>query len=557
MTAGRRFLRPLVILFVAGACAIGLVAAVVATSRPTLGPHLACADVATSVGLGFTGDYGPVLPAPDRYGTLMQENMGNGAAVGDYDGDGYLDVLLLGQAGHQTRLFHNDPVSGGGRRFTDVTDAAGLSGVTSNARVAQFVDLSGSGRPDLVIAADHMPGGPGGPSQILRNNGDGTFTDVTAGSGFDPTGYIVGGMTFADHDGTGRQSIYLSYWTEELAGDPARQVVKGAFPGQNRLYQNLGDYRFKDVTYESGIGEYHADSFTAVFADFTGDLQPDIFQANDHRPDRFYQNIGGGRFKDSGEAVGLTRAGNSMGVATAVGPDGGLQLYVTNITDPSGLHGSNVGNTFFVSEQGANGIRFRNVAAQYGILDTAWGWGTAFVDMNLDGAADLYAVQGMQAFVGDDSEHLAKATSTLFLGDAAGTGFSVAKDTGCDLPGDQRALVVFDYDRDGSPDLLITQVARPTVLLENYTSEKHSLTVAPEGPGDAGIGARVSVTAGGRTTTQIVLAGGSYLAGPPREVYFGLDAAPIAESVRVDWANGTTTDLHDVKADQILRVSPP
>src|SRR6185436_8360920 len=82
------------------------------------------------------------------------------------------------------------------------------------------------------------------------------------------------------------------------------------------------------------------------------------------------------------------------------------------------------------------------------------------------------------------------------------------------------------------------------------------LTVAPEGPGDVGIGARVTVTAGGRTTTQIVLAGGSYLAGPPREVYFGLDGAPIAESVRIDWANGTTTELTDVKADQILRVSP-
>ena len=148
-----------------------------------------------------------------------------------------------------------------------------------------------------------------------------------------------------------------------------------------------------------------------------------------------------------------------MGVATTVGPDGGLRLYVTNITDPSGLFGSNLGNTFMLSEPDPSGVRFRNAAAQYGILDTAWGWGTAFVDMDLDGAPDLYAVQGMRAFVGDDSAHLADATSTLFLSDAAGTSFSVAKDTGCDVPGDQRALVVFDYDRDGSPDLLITQVA--------------------------------------------------------------------------------------------------
>ena len=107
--------RPLLaVLLVACAGAVVLVGAVVATARPTptLGPQLACADVASSVGLRFTGDYGPVLPAPDAYGTLMQQNMGNGAAVGDYDGDGYLDVLLLGQAGQQTKLFHNDPAPG-------------------------------------------------------------------------------------------------------------------------------------------------------------------------------------------------------------------------------------------------------------------------------------------------------------------------------------------------------------------------------------------------------------------------------------------------------------
>jgi enediyne biosynthesis protein E4 len=552
----RRFSRRRDILILGCAGAVVLVAAVVATARraPTLGPQLACADVASSVGLQFSGDYGPVFPAMEANGAMMQQNMGNGAAVGDYNGDGYLDVVLLGQAGHYTKLFRNDPAPGGGRRFTDVTDAAGLGGVTSNARVAQFVDLSGSGRPDLVIAADYMPGGPGGPSQLFRNNGDGTFSDVTVGSGFDPTGYIVGGMTFADYDRSGRQSIWLSYWTDEAAGDPGRTVVKGAFPGHNRLYQNLGAYHFKDVTDSIGIEEYHADSFTAVFADFTGDGLPDIYQANDHRPDRFYQNIGGGQFKDSGYTDGLTRAGNSMGVATAVGPDGGLQLYVTNITDPSGLFGSNLGNTFMMNNQDSRGIHFHNAAAQYGIVDTAWGWGTSFVDMNLDGAPDLYAVQGMHAFVGNGSAHLANATSILFLNDGSGTQFSVAKDSGCDVPGDQRALVAFDYNHDGTPDLLITQVAGPTLLLQNYTGGKHWLTVAPDGPDDAGIDARVTVTAGGRTTTQILLAGGSYLAGPPREVYFGLDSAATADVVRIDWSNGTTTELHDVKADQILRV---
>ena len=398
--------------------------------------------------------------------------MGNGAAVGDYDGDGYLDVLLLGQAGHQTKLFHNVPAPDGGRRFTDVTDAAGLGGITSNARVAQFVDLSGSGRPDLVIAADYIPGGPGGPSQILRNNGDGTFTDVTAGSGFDPTGYIVGGMTFADYDGSGRQSIYLSYWTEELAGDPARPVVKGAFPGQNRLYRNLGDYRFEDVTYSSGIGEYHADSFTAVFTDFTGDQLPDHLPGQRPSARPVLPEQGDGRFQDAGDAAGLTRAGNSMGVATTVGTDGAAPA----LRDPhhrserpvrqqpgEHVHAERAGSERDPLPQRGGAVRH----PRHGL-----GMGHRVRGHGPRRGARSVRGPGHACLRGRRSAHLADATSILFLGDATGSRFSVAKDTGCDVPGDQRALVVFDYDRDGSPDLLITQVAGPTVLLQNHTSRE-------------------------------------------------------------------------------------
>jgi hypothetical protein len=163
----------------------------------------------------------------------------------------------------------------------------------------------------------------------------------------------------------------------------------------------------------------------------------------------------------------------------------------------------------------------------------------------------------MREFVGNGSVHLYSATSTLFLNDGSGTSFTRSSATGCEVPGDQRALVVFDFDRDGAPDLLISQVAGPTILLQNLISGKHWLTVAPGGKGDAGINARVSVTAGGHTTAQIILAGGSYLAGPPREAYFGLGAATVADTVRIDWADGKTTELHGVAAGQVVRVTAP
>src|SRR5947208_2976977 len=159
-----------------------------------------CVDVASKVGLQFQGDYGQVFDG-DAITSSMQRNMGNGAAVGDYDADGDLDVYLLGQRGHPSRLFRNDLDRQGHAHFTDVTEAAGLGGATGMSRAAVLVDLDGDGRLDLVVANDHVPGSDSTPSRMYRNNGDGTFTDVTAGSGFDPTGYIVGGLAMADYDG--------------------------------------------------------------------------------------------------------------------------------------------------------------------------------------------------------------------------------------------------------------------------------------------------------------------------------------------------------------------
>ena len=179
---------------------------------------------------------------------------------------------------------------------------------------------------------------------------------------------------------------------------------------------------FTDVTDAIGIQDYHADSFTAIFADFTGDGLPDIYQANDHRPDRFYENIGGGQFRELRLCRGLTRSGNCMGVATTVGDDGmPAPLHHQHHRPRPAYFGTNLGNTFMMATRTPQaGSNFSDAAAGAGVLDTAWGWGTVVVDMNVDGAPDLYAVQGMRQFVGDGSVHLANATSHLFLDDGSG-----------------------------------------------------------------------------------------------------------------------------------------
>jgi hypothetical protein len=536
---------------------VGLIATGLVLPAPVLAEASLCRNVAQERGLAFRGAYGTTPFALEPMAAMMLRNMGNGAAVADVFGDGRLSVLLLGQLGHPDRLFRNEATDTGEPRFVDVTDAAGLAN-QGGSRAAAFADLDNDGSPDLVVMRDWDGAEMGSPSKLYRNAGDGTFADVTGGSGFDPVGYLVGGLSLADYNRDGLLDIYVTYWTMELGGDPAREqmAIKGRFPGQNRLYENLGGFRFEDVTDEVHLGQITADTFSSVFADFTGDGWADLYVAVDHREDVFFENTGGS-FRQASEEYGVGHVGNDMGIAVAdLGSNGTLDLYVTNITDPNDQFGTGSGNTLLVGEPAADGsIRYSDEAAAKRVEDSGWGWGTAFTDMNLDGRLDLYAVQGMQEFIAQQSPELRNQRARLFLGESDDA-FAQAVDTGCDIPGDQRSVVPFDYDRDGAPDLLVTQMAYSTVLLENGTSDRHWLTVDLSRAGAQAAGARVTVVAGGEPSTQVALFGGSYLAGMPMELYFGLGGAATAEDVTVTWADATTSELGSFPADQVIRVTP-
>jgi hypothetical protein len=526
-------------------------------TRPSKAAAGLCSNVAAQRGLAFRGAYGTTPAATDPMSAMMLRNMGNGAAVADVFGDGSLDVLLLGQLGHPNRLFRNQLTATGVADFVDVTEAAGL-GSKGGSRAAAFADLDGDGKPDLIVMNDWDGAKAGSPSKLYRNQGDGTFADVTPDSGFTPVGYLVGGLSLADYNHDGRLDIFVTYWTMELGGDPGRDAmaIKGRFPGENRLYENLGDMRFRDVTADVHLGQTTADSFTTVFADFTGDGWPDLYVALDHRADQLYENLGG-TFRLASAEHGVGHVGNDMGVAvTDLESDGMLDLYATNITDPNDQFGTGSGNTLLVGRRGPDGtVTYVDDAAAAGVDDTGWGWGTAFTDLDLDGRLDLYVVQGMQEFIAQQSPELRNQKARVFLGTDTG-GFKAATNDGCDLPGDQRTVIPFDYDRDGAPDLLITQVAYSTVLLENGSTGKHWLTVDLSRAGAQAAGARVAVGAAGSRTTQVALYGGSYLAGMPMELYFGLGSAATADQVSVTWADGTVSDLGSMPGDRIVHLTP-
>ena len=325
----------------ASACILALTAPLTA--------QIAFTEVASEVGLDHVTDAGPPdVPPPSD--PIVAANLGAGCAVGDYDGDGDIDVYLLQGRGFPNRLFRNELVETGSARFADVTAASGTGlDDLGSGRTAHFADLDGDADLDLLLVNDRDPSGTAFPSRLFENRGNGRFEDVTEGSGFSPVGIALCGCSLADYDQDGLLDVFVTAWAHHLGfPSPFHQ-----WPGENRLYRNLGDFEFVDVTNDVGLGPHpeRLDAFTAIFADITKNGYPDLYIAIDHEIDQFWANEGG-TFRLRSEEFGLTHLGNDMGLACAdVDHDGDLDFYQTNITDPVGRFGTTQFNALMLQDR--------------------------------------------------------------------------------------------------------------------------------------------------------------------------------------------------------------
>lgn len=465
---------------------------------------------------------------------ILLGTTGNGAAVGDYDGDGDLDLYLLGHRAHPNKLYRNELVETGEPRFTDVTPLP-LADLGAG-RVAHFADLDGDGDKDIVLINDDDGADESSGSKLFRNDA-GAFVDATPGSGFRPVGMVMGGCSLADFDGDGLLDILVTVW----AG------------GSHRLYRNRGAFVFEDV---SGVLAVEETTYSSAFTDFDGDHRPDVYLAVDHETDAFFRNTPAG-FVLATESVGTTHVGNDMGIAAAdFDDDGDLDLFVTNITDSAGVFGTGAGNVLYVNQDDQSGVPFFvDEATTRGVFDTAWGWGTQWVDIENDGDLDLLAVTGFDTWVEkyDRDSAILGSPSFLFLNNGSGQ-FTRHRDEALDAPDDSRALIAFDYDRDGDLDMLVTNVNGPVRLLRNIAGKGNWLGVVLAPDADA-VGAVVYATIGDVTKRRDVLAGGSYLSGCPREVHFGLNTTTQVDRVRVVWRDGAETAYEDVPVNALLRIT--
>ncbi|MEY2411878.1 MAG: enediyne biosynthesis protein [Acidobacteriaceae bacterium] len=522
-----------------------------APQPPSLGFQLV--DVTASAGIGFRHNSG-------AYGNkLLPETLGSGCAFFDYDADGWPDILLVNSMDWPTRkrqrstlsLYHNNRDG----TFTDATRKAGLDIEIYGMGVA-VGDYNNDGYPDILITCV-------GQNRLFKNTGKGTFIDVTKSSGLGGrVGFSTSALWF-DFDRDGLLDLFVcNYvkWSPEhdvfcsIDGKLKSYCTPEAYRGETCwLFHNRGDGTFEDVTAGSGIFDSSSKSLGVAMLDYDQDGWPDLLVANDTQPNKLYRNQRNGTFKDVAVETGI--AFSSEGKARAgMGVDAG---DFENSGQP-GIAITNFDNEMIGLYRRDSAGNFTDVATRAGIglsSKDKLGFGCVFLDADLDGALDLLVANGhIDETVRNIRGNLGYAQSPqLFLNDGHAKFRDVAPEMGAafNSPKVGRGLACGDFDRDGDVDILMTTNNGPAYLFRNdQTSGNRSIRFVLTGTKsnrDA-IGAMLHIYYNGVTQTRMIKGGSSYLSQSELPVTFGLQKHDHVDRAVVEWPSGKTDEFKNLTA---------
>jgi enediyne biosynthesis protein E4 len=511
-------------------------------------PGFQLVDATAAAGLAFrhnSGAYG---------GKLLPETLGSGCAFLDYDADGWPDVLFVNGMdwpGHKRqrstlRLYRNNRNG----TFTDVTRAAGLDVELYGMGVA-VGDYNNDGFPDLLITCV-------GQNRLFRNTGKGTFVDATAGSGLDRRAAFSTSALWFDFDRDGLLDLFVCNYVKwsadhdvfcSLDGKAKSYCTPEAYRGDTCwLFRNRGNGTFEDVTATCGIFDSSSKSLGVAMLDSDQDGWLDLVIANDTQPNKLYRNLRNGHFRDVGlqAGVALSRDGAAragMGVDVGDFTNGGRSgIAITNFDDEMiGLY----------RPQGPG--LFDDIAGRAGVGQpsrTRLGFGCVFADLDLDGSLDLVVANGhIDETVRNIRGNVGYAQPPLlFLNDGRGNfrDSTVAAGATFARPRVGRGLAYADYDRDGDLDLLMTTNNGDAVLFRNdqqagNRSIRFRLT-GTKSNRDA-IGAVVRIETGGTSQVRMVKSGSSYLSQSELPVTFGVGRRDQVDRVVISWPSGATQEF--------------
>ena len=494
--------------------------------------------------------------------------MCGGIAILDVDNDGRMDIFFTDGAKlpelkkTDASFYHCLLRNKGDGAFEDITKRAGLLGENLGFSFGVAAgDYDNDGHTDLFIAN-------AGKNTLYHNNGDGTFTDVTDGSGLDrkPAELLSVQGAWFDYDNDGLLDLVVSnytYWTPEKDKRCSKDGLDyycspKVYPNvEHRLYHNLGHGKFEDVTEKSGFGSAKGKGMGIGIADFNDDGRMDVFIANDTERNFLYLNQGDGTFKEVGLLVGVAYNENGTTVS-AMGcdvkdfdNDGWVDVFYNNLMGQIwALFRNRNGRSFdYVS----SGSKLSQMSERMS------GWSNGFIDYNNDGWKDLYSANGDV----DDLVKNARQSDTMFENVNGKEFTDVTADMGKDFlrQGYQRGSAFADLNNDGFMDLVVTSLnERPRILVNSADNGNHWLMIQTTGTTSNrdGIGAKIKlITASGRTLYNHVTTSVGFMSSSDRRVHFGLGSEARIASIEIRWPSGKLQQLGETRADQLLQVREP
>jgi enediyne biosynthesis protein E4 len=515
-------------------------------------------DVSREAGIAFNHCLGAKKIAN------IVEATGSGCGWLDYDGDGKLDLYLVNAAYLEGVSDPRSPFKGqrqtsclyrnnGNGTFSDVTEKAGVGNENRYGMGVLAGDFDNDGRVDLYVTNF-------GRNILYHNNGDGTFSDVTERAGVG-LGKWSTGAAWIDFDNDGWLDLFVGVY---LSFDPNYRLFYEAdvypsplaYPAQaSVLFRNNHDGTFTDVTEKAGVAN-KGRAMGALAVDYDGDGWTDIFVANDNSPNYLYRNSGNGTFTETALKAGVAFGQHGNAAASMGGDwgdydhDGKIDLIVPAMGYNALYRG--LGKGLFEDVAVSAGLAV--ISGQY------WSWGGKFLDYDNDGYLDVMVVNG-------DGHRLSDTQEAILARNVAGpNGRRIFQDV-ADKSGPYfhlktvaRGLAIADYDNDGDLDACILNIDQPSMLIRNDGGNRNNWLmldlVGTRSSKDA-FGAKVTITAGGMSQVEEKKSGTSYLSqGDPR-LHFGLGQAAKVDEVVIKWPSGITQKLKDVKINQVLKLVEP
>ena len=535
-------------------------------SAPRISPQairtIAFTDVTQSAGITFRHEN---AASPEKF---LIETMGSGCGWIDYDQNGFLDLYLVN--GAATRVFTpKEPVrsalyrNNGDGTFTDVTMKAGVGAEGLFGMGVAVGDYDNDGFPDLLVLGY-------GRCILYHNNQDGTFTDVTSRAGVQNAGLWASSAAWFDYDNDGKLDLVIANyvdWAPErnfYCGDRGPGMRSYCHPddfhGQSpTLYHNNGDGTFTDVSKSSGVGLKGGNGLGVVTFDYDNDGWQDIFIANDHMPNYLFHNNRDGTFREVGYLAGVSvsadgqfEAGMGTDAADTTG-HGRMDLIVAHLDMQLARVYQNLGDGTFEDAT----FRSKLSYATYHIST----FGTRFMDYDNDGRPDLFMANG---HVLDNIERYHSDTKyaepkQMFRNTGRGIFENVSDQLGTDfqLPRVSRGAAIGDFDNDGDLDILVNNCGQAPQLLRNDGGNANHwleiLLIGTKSNRD-GVGARVRVSAGDLVLHDQRKGGMSYQSAQDPRLHFGLEQHSSVDVIEIFWPSGVKTRLENIRADQIVAV---